>query len=122
MITADQRAIGCDHLGLKGASRYDDRESMVKTWHDLDPKRPVDEQVPSDEVLLTAAIEAEQIASAVRTAAETERTTVKGGREQLEADETRLRAGGVTVAVLGAIVLRMLVAMKWMLKRSGAWD
>jgi exosome complex RNA-binding protein Csl4 len=34
MTTQDILAIGCDVLGLKGAARYDDYATMVKTWHD----------------------------------------------------------------------------------------
>lgn len=34
MTTQDILAIGCEALGLKGALRYDDYATMVKTWHD----------------------------------------------------------------------------------------
>jgi hypothetical protein len=48
-MTRDQRALGCYQLGLKGALRYDDRSTMIATWHDAN------EAIPTDAAIQTAA-------------------------------------------------------------------
>jgi hypothetical protein len=113
MTTHDILAIGCEALGLKGATRYDSYAAMVATWHDKN------EAIPTEVAVVAAGTNRLTTEAATAAAEKTDDNAERSNAQSAIATLTNAAAQASFTNAQRDLVMKILCRVAiWFIKRE----